>query len=76
MERAQVFTGDGITAYAMITLRSAIRLYSKAGIKVNSAYTPSRMQRMAENWTGKKFERADWEGMIEALSIKIESLIG
>lgn len=71
MEKALVFTGEQIPVVAMLTLRAAIRLYAKTGIKVNSAYTPTRMRNTVETWTGKKFTARDYNGQIAALTEEI-----
>lgn len=61
-------TPEKIDRFRAVTIRSAIKLYSKTGIKPNRAYTPTNMKNAAEQITGKKFKRGDWPAMIEALS--------
>lgn len=52
------FTGpDGVKLYVAQTLISALRLYVKSGLKVNSGWTPSRMLRRAESITGKQYQQ-------------------
>lgn len=61
------FTGDEVSVFAMITLKGALSLYAKTGMKANRAYTPKNMRLTAEKWTGKKFGARDYAGMIAAL---------
>lgn len=58
---------DQIARFRAATIRTAIKLYWKTGIRVNRAYTPTAMHRTAEEITGLKFRRGDWPSMIEAL---------
>lgn len=61
------FTGEEVSVYAMITLKSALSLYAKTGMKVNRAYTPTAMMRTASRMTGKTFKARDYAGAIAAL---------
>ena len=66
-----VVTEEDVPRFAMMTLRSAIKLYAKTGIRVNRSYTPTAMKRTVEKWTGETFKRGDWSAMIAALDAKI-----
>ena len=61
------FTGDQVSVFAMITLKSALSLYAKTGMKVNRAYTPTAMMRTASRMTGRTFKARDYAGAIAAL---------
>lgn len=67
IEKAQVFTGEGINRFQIIVVKNAIKLYRDHGMKANRDYTPRNMRLMAEKLTGKKFKTRDWNGMVEAL---------
>lgn len=70
---AIVFTGETeVNRFVVVTLRSAIKLYSKTGMKPNRAYTPTNMKKMAEKLTGKTFKRGDWDSMVVALTEILE----
>lgn len=66
-------TPDQINMFVVITLKSAIKLYWKTGMRANRAYTPTRMKAKAEELTGKKFKRGDWSAMVDALQEKIDA---
>lgn len=61
------FVDDQVSVFAMITLKSALSLYAKTGMKANRAYTPTAMMRTASRMTGKKFKARDYAGAIAAL---------
>ena len=61
------FTGDQVSVFAMITLKSALSLYAKTGMRVNRAYTPTAMMRTASRMTGRTFKARDYAGAIAAL---------
>lgn len=46
-----------IDNFVLVTLKSAIKLYVKTGIKPNSSYTPMNMLRKAGEITGKTYKR-------------------
>lgn len=69
---ATMFTDESVNVFAMVTIKHAIKLYAKTGMRVNRAYTPTAMKRTAEQMTGKTFKRGDWSGMIVALDAVIE----
>lgn len=66
------FTGDEVSVFAMITLKSALKLYAKTGMKANRAYTPTAMMRTASRMTGKTFKARDYAGAIAALEEAIK----
>lgn len=67
------FTGDQVNVFAMITLKSALKLYAKTGMKDNRAYTPTAMMRTASRMTGKTFKARDYAGAIAALEEAIKA---
>jgi hypothetical protein len=52
------FSGSDVNIYRCIVIASALRLYAKTGMKVNRAYTPTAMLRVASEETGLKFKGA------------------
>lgn len=58
--------------YQMIVIRRAIMMYRDTGMKANRAYTPKNMRLMTERITGKKFKAKDYNGMVAALTEKID----
>ena len=70
MSSAMVFSGKaGVDTYVAVTLKSAIRLYAKTGMKVNRAYTPTAMLAKAGEITGKKFKRGQFAEAVNELEI-------
>jgi len=66
---ANSFTGtNGVNVYRATVFASALRLYAKTGIKVNRAYTPTAMMKVATEITGVKFKARDYEGAAEVLT--------
>lgn len=67
-----MFVGeDQVDVFAMLTVKSALKLYAKTGIKVNRNYTPSAMIRTASRMTGQAFKPRDYLGAVAALEAKI-----
>lgn len=62
---------DEVNRVAIITVKHAIKLYARTGIKANRAYTPTHMKNFVEKTTGKKFKRGDWDAMVKALEEKL-----
>lgn len=72
MSSAVVFSGQaGVATFQAITIKSALRLYARTGMKANRAYTPSAMMKMAAQITGKKFKARDYDGAVNELEIWI-----
>ncbi len=70
-----VFSGrTAVAVYQAMTLKHALKLYAKTGIKANRAYTPSAMMRLASGITGKRFKARDYIGAIAALEVWINNL--
>lgn len=67
------FTGDQVSVFAMITLKSALSLYAKTGMKANRAYTPTAMMRTVSRMTGRTFKARDYARAIVALEEAIEA---
>jgi hypothetical protein len=63
-----VFEGKaGVDTYRAITLKHAIAFYAKSGMKVNRAYTPTRMLAAAGEITGQTFKRGQYAQAVAAL---------
>lgn len=61
------FTGSAVNVYGAIVVAKGLEVYAKTGMKVNRAYTPANMMKMATQVTGKKFKARDYLGAAEAL---------
>ncbi len=46
----------------------------KIGMRLNTAYTPTRCKQVAEEFTGKKFKARDYDGMISAIDSRLNDL--
>ena len=57
----------GVATYQALVLKSGLKLYAKAGIVPNRAWTPGRMMKLAAHITGKKFKARDYLGAVAAL---------
>lgn len=67
-----VFTGpDGTKLFVAQALISALRLYVKSGLKVNSGWSPMRMLRRASQITGKPYKRTEYHEAISDLKVWI-----
>ena len=64
---------DAVKVYQATVIGSALRLYAKCGLKVNRAYTPSAMMKVATALTGKTFKARDYLGAADALKAWAEA---
>lgn len=48
---------DAVHLFRAISIKSALNLYAKTGMKANTAYTPTAMMRVATEYTGKTYKR-------------------
>jgi hypothetical protein len=62
-----ISTQHGIEMYRMTVIHSAMKLYLKTGMKVNSMYTPKNMLGNIEQKTG-VFYPTSKKGMLQAFS--------
>ncbi|MBS3648827.1 hypothetical protein KEU06_09435 [Pseudaminobacter sp. 19-2017] len=69
---AIIATGEGVSVFQAITIKTALKLYAKTGIKANRAYTPKAMMTMAEKITGQKFRARDYLGAVAGLETWID----
>ena len=73
---ASSFSGRGaVKVYAMATIASALMLYVKTGIRVNSAYTPTAMMKAGRMYLGESanaIKARDYTGMADALQYRVE----
>jgi hypothetical protein len=68
------FTGqDGVSTYQAIVLKSALKMYAAHGMRVNRAYTPTAMLKLAGAITGQTFKRGQYTQALEALEAWIEA---
>ncbi len=51
---------DAVALYRATVIASALRFYDRTGMKVNRAYTPSAMLRVATEITGKSYKRGQY----------------
>ena len=68
------FTGDGITLYRAMTLKSGISLHRKCGMIPTRGMSITRMFGIASEITGKKNKRGQHEAAEADLSAYIEAL--
>lgn len=73
-DKALIFdTPKSIQAYQAITLKHAIKLYARTGMKANRSYTPTNMLKAATTFTGRKYKRGQFELAISDLEDFIQS---
>jgi len=51
---------EATEAFRAISIGSALKFYAKTGMKVNRAYTPTRMLQVASSMTGKTYKRGQY----------------
>ena len=61
----ELVTAHSIEMYRMSVIRSALKLYIKTGMKVNSMYTPSNMLSAIGKKSGKTYKKSK-QGYAEA----------
>lgn len=64
---AIVFEGSAVNLYVAASLKTALRLYARTGMRVNRAWTPTAMMRKAQEITGQKLAARDYMGAVTAL---------
>jgi len=63
------FSGPAaVNVFGMTVLASGLRMYAKCGMIPNRGYTPTKMLRAAETYTGKKFKRGQYLEAADALT--------
>ncbi len=56
-----IFAGKaGVSTYQAIVLKRALHLYAKHRMRVNRAWTPTRMLALAGEITGQTFKRGEY----------------
>jgi hypothetical protein len=66
------FSGpEGVAAYQAIVIKHAIKFYAKTGMKVNRAYTPTNMLRVASKITGHPYKRGQFDQAVADLELWI-----
>ena len=68
-------TPTEINTFVLITLKSAIKLYLKTGMKANSAYTPTNMLRKAGEFTGKTYRRGQLQVAFDDLQAMYDKIL-
>jgi hypothetical protein len=63
----ELVTAHSIEMYRMSVIRSALKLYIKTGMKVNSMYTPSNMLAAISKKSGKPYKKSK-QGYAEAFN--------
>lgn len=67
-------TREEINMFVLITLKSAIKLYIKTGMKANRAYTPTNMLRKAGEILGKTYKRGELPLALADLQAKYDEV--
>lgn len=52
---------EQVNVFRAITMKHALQLYAKTGMKANRAYTPTAMLAVATEYTGKKYKRGQYD---------------
>lgn len=74
---ATSFNGtQGVNVFGMTVLASGLRLYAKTKMIPNRSYTPTRMLKAAETYTGQTFKRGEYLKAADALTAKARELAG
>lgn len=58
--------------YQTLAIAQALEFYAKTGMKVNRAYTPTNMMRMASKITGRTFKPRAYVEAAQALRAMLE----
>ena len=66
----------GVTTFQAITLKSALAMFAKHGMRINRMWTPRKMMALAAHITGKTFKARDYNGAIAALDSWIKEFGG
>lgn len=61
------FVGSDVGIFQALAVASALDLYAKTGMKVNRAYTPTAMIKMANTITGHVYRRGQYTAAALAL---------
>lgn len=55
-----LLTGENVMKARGLIIASALSVYARTGMKVNRAYTPTAMLKIASEITGKKYKRGEY----------------
>jgi hypothetical protein len=70
-----MFSGkEAVSVYHIITLKTALKMYAKTGMKINRAYSPKNMLACAQSFTGKKYKRGQYMEAFEDLDLVVQEL--
>jgi outer membrane protein assembly factor BamD (BamD/ComL family) len=64
---------DGVATFQAIALKHGLALYAKAHIKPNSAWTPTRMLKLATSFTKVPYKRGRYKQAIADLEVWINA---
>ena len=65
---------DAVELFRAMTLRNALGMYQKTGMKPNRAWTPTAMLNLAGHIGGKKYKRRAYQEAIDDLTVWIETM--
>lgn len=70
------FSGrEEVNTFVLVTLKAAIGLYVKTGMKANRDYTPTNMLRKASEFTGKTYKRGQLQQAFDDLQAKYNEIL-
>lgn len=73
-QMTNTFTGDGITYYQLAAIKQGLKA-CKIGMRVNRAYTPSKLRLTVENLCGGTYKSKDYDSMIAAVEAKMQEIL-
>ena len=68
-------TPEEINTFVLVTLKAAIKLYVRTGMKANRAYTPTNMLAKAGEILGKKYKRGQLPQALEDLQARYDEIV-
>lgn len=66
---------QAVNVFAMTALASALRMYDKHKMIPNRNYTPTKMLKAAEIYTGQKFKRGEYARAAEVLKATADKAV-
>lgn len=57
----------GVNIYRATVCAQGLKLYAETGMRLNRAFTPAAMMKVAAEITGRKFKARDYQGAADAL---------
>lgn len=65
---------EAVSAYHIMALKTALKMYAKTGMKINRAYSPKNMLTVAQRITGKKYKIGQYMDAFEDLDVVLQQL--